>query len=189
MKAMKPTLDEKIIRQFGNKMRLRVCGICIEQNKVLLVNHRGLNSKGVFWAPPGGGMEYGASAPENLKREIKEETGLDVEVENFLFIHEYLNKPLHAVELFFSVKRLSGELGKGIDPEMKPNEQIIQDVRFIDFSEVVRIEKSSLHQLFHRTDAIEKIHERSGYFLTENFNVIQAAGKQVTEIPKACRSI
>ena len=77
---------EKIIKKFGNKLRIRVCGLCVEGGKILLVNHHSLNENGEFWGPPGGGMDYGYSAEENLKREFHEETGLHIEIENFLFM-------------------------------------------------------------------------------------------------------
>lgn len=160
------TVTDAISRQFGNKLRVRVCGICIEQGKILLVNHKGLNASGEFWAPPGGGIEFGSSAEENLIREFKEETGLIIEIDKFLFVHEYLQKPIHAIELFFSVRRLAGTLIQGTDPEMKQNEQIIHDVRFMGKDEIGLINKNNRHQIFHGINDLEKIHEVSGYYLT-----------------------
>ena len=103
-------IREKIVEQFGNKLRIRVCGLCIEDEEILLVNHHSLNKNGDFWGPPGGGMDFGQSAEENLKREFIEETGLNIEIERFLFVHEYLSPPLHAIELVFKVKRIDGTL-------------------------------------------------------------------------------
>jgi len=91
-------------------------------------------------------MEFGMSASENLKREFAEETGLTIEVKKFLFVHEYLEPPLHAVELFFRVKRLDGELTKGYDPEMTSEEQIIKEVRFIRTDELLKVPASNVHQ-------------------------------------------
>lgn len=55
-------------------------------NKILLVR----NNDASFWYIPGGGWEY---ERENILecgvREIKEETGLDVEIKKFLFLQEY----------------------------------------------------------------------------------------------------
>lgn len=55
-------------------------------NKILLVR----NNDADFWYIPGGGWEYDR---ENILecgvREIKEETGLDVEIKKFLFLQEY----------------------------------------------------------------------------------------------------
>ena len=55
-------IHDRIVEAFGNKLRVRVCGICVDENKVLLINHHSLNEGGDFWAPPGGGMDFGKSA-------------------------------------------------------------------------------------------------------------------------------
>ena len=47
-----------------------------DQGRVLLI-HRTDND---LWAPPGGGHEIGESISETVVREVKEETGYDVEV-------------------------------------------------------------------------------------------------------------
>lgn len=161
-------IQEKIIEQFGNKLRIRVCGLCIEEEKILLVNHHSLNENGDFWGPPGGGMDFGQSAEENLKREFLEETGLVVEIERFLFVHEYLSPPLHAIELIFKVKRTKGELKIGYDPEMGSDEQIIKSIRFIPFEKIIELGKNKVHQMFFNVHKISKIAELKGYFLWNN---------------------
>lgn len=158
-------LKSKIVEQFGNRLRVRVCGLCIENGEILLVNHHSLNEDGDFWGPPGGGMDFGSSAEENLKREFLEETGIDVEVEKFLFVHEYLSPPLHAVELIFKVKRIRGELIVGHDPEMENEKQIIKDVRFVSFKEISSMRRGSIHQLFHRVRSLDELDLQTGYFL------------------------
>jgi 8-oxo-dGTP diphosphatase len=161
-------IRKKIINAFGNKLRVRVCGICIENDKILLVNHQSLNEGNDFWGPPGGGMDFGQSAEENLKREFLEETGLTVEVGKFLFVHEYLSPPLHAVEMIFEVTKLHGKLTTGSDPEMGKHEQIIKNVRFVPFSEIKENKKESIHQLFHNAKDITNIGELRGYYLYRN---------------------
>ena len=51
-------------------------GFVVHEDKVLLIKHKKLE----FWLPPGGHIEKDELPIEALKREIKEETGLDVEV-------------------------------------------------------------------------------------------------------------
>lgn len=98
-------INNEIVSSFGNKLRIRVCGICIEENKILLVRHHSIGQSGILWAPPGGGMVYGETSEAALVREFVEETGLDIQVEHFLCVNEYLTPPLHAIELFFMVKK------------------------------------------------------------------------------------
>lgn len=158
-------IRQKIIEKFGDKLRVRVCGLCIEEGNVLLVNHHSLNKNNDFWGPPGGGMDFGQSAEENLRREFLEETGLIVEVEKFLFVHEYLCSPLHAIELIFKVKRKDGTLKIGIDPELEKDVQIIKDVRFISFNDIEDFGKNNIHQMFFNVKKISDIADLKGYFL------------------------
>jgi 8-oxo-dGTP diphosphatase len=147
---------------FGNQLRVRVCGVCIDQNKILLVNHHGLNH-GDFWAPPGGGLQFGETAEACLKREFKEETGLDVEIGDFLFATEFIHEPLHAVELFFLTFIKGGVLKKGVDPEMGA-EQIIQEVKFFDRLEIAQLNAGELHGIFEKAPDVLKIVDLRGYF-------------------------
>ena len=161
-------LRERIIASFGHKLRVRVCGICIEDEKILMVNHQSLNEGADFWGPPGGGMDFGISAEQNLKREFLEETGLVVDIENFLFVHEYLSPPLHAIELIFMVNRKGGNLKIGIDPEMAKNEQIIKNVEFIPFQNLKQMKKGSVHQMFEKITSIKDITLMNGFYAFRN---------------------
>ena len=109
-------MTDVVHQTFGNQLRVRICGVCVTENRILLVNHSNIGN-GDFWAPPGGGMQFGESAEACLKREFLEETGLIVEMGDFLFACELINKPLHALELFFTVILTGGRLKKGFDPE------------------------------------------------------------------------
>ncbi|WP_040664537.1 NUDIX domain-containing protein [Nafulsella turpanensis] len=160
--------DRDFIHQkYGNRLRLRVCGICIENGHILLVRHKGLGEEGELWLPPGGEAEWDSSLPDNLKREFKEETGLEISVKDFLFVHEHLQAPLHAVELFFSVQRKGGHLHRGTDPELSSQEQIIQEVRFMNFDELNRMGMKKLHALFHGCSSMEELNNKAGYFKFE----------------------
>jgi 8-oxo-dGTP diphosphatase len=160
-------MEKKIIKKFGNRLRIRVCGILVEKDRILLVKHRSLGDKGTLWAPPGGGMDYGTSAIQNLIREFREETGLFIRVGQFLFTHEFLRPPLHAVELFFEVKSMGGKLKKGKDPEMQKEEQIIEEVRFVPFVDLIKMDRSTLHQVLWDCDSYTDISGKSGYIKIE----------------------
>jgi len=153
---------------FGHKLRIRVCGICIKHNQILLVRHKGLGKEGAFWAPPGGGMVYGTTAAENLKREFEEETRLKIQVGTFLGVHEYLGPPLHTVELFFNVNITGGTLQLGTDPEMNENEQILDEVAFKDFNWILRNKGPKLHHLLNIASSSEDLVKFRGYFLRQN---------------------
>ncbi len=157
-------LNEKVKALYGHKLRVRVCGICIEQNKILLVHHRGLGRSNSLWAPPGGGMDYGEDAEQALKREFMEETGLEIILKRFLFVHEYLDPPLHGIELFFEVKKTGGQLKKGHDPELGKEDQLITETGFKDLHQLKSKEPDSLHYVLQQINDTNSILNQSGYF-------------------------
>ena len=115
--------------------RVRVAGILIEDDRILLIEHTKNNRK--YWLVPGGGVDWGESAAEALIREFKEETGLDIEVEKFLFISETIapDKQKHVINLYFKIKKVENssnimKLGE---------EKILTDLRFIPEDEIKNI--------------------------------------------------
>ncbi|RIJ41794.1 NUDIX domain-containing protein [Pontibacter oryzae] len=132
---------------FAHKLRVRVCGICIQDHNLLLVRHAKTLANDVFWAPPGGGLQYGESMQQCLIREFKEETGLDVEVSRFLFVNEFVYEPLHAIEFFFEVQVLNGELQKGTDPELDEQSQLIEEVAWMSMKEIQSIPIPDRHRV------------------------------------------
>lgn len=148
---------------FGNRLRLRVCGLCRNGDRLLMVCHRGVGKTGTFWCPPGGGAQFGETAPDALKREFKEETGLVVIVDNLLFINEFLEPPLHALELFFLVEAIDGTVQAGADPEMEADKQIIADLRWMTFDEIKACPPGDVHSLFSRCQSLDDVYQLSGY--------------------------
>jgi ADP-ribose pyrophosphatase YjhB (NUDIX family) len=90
------TFDEGRVR-FTN----RVVGIALDGDRVLL--HRTDDMQ--FWALPGGRAELLEPSPETLKREMREEIGVEVEVERLLWLAEnffvYLGQSYHELGLYF----------------------------------------------------------------------------------------
>lgn len=58
-------------------------GIIINNNEILLVKRKFPPHEGK-WAPPGGFLDDGESIGECVKREVKEETGLDVKIKGLI---------------------------------------------------------------------------------------------------------
>jgi len=141
------TTDE-VKKLYGNKIRVRACGLLMEDDGILLVRHSNIGDSGDLWLPPGGGMNYGESLEACLLREFYEETGLKVEAGPLKFVYQFIKPPFHAVEFFFEVNNPKGTLQKGYDPEMSMKKQIIQEVRHVTFSEISIIPLQHLHGIF-----------------------------------------
>ncbi|MFD3449847.1 NUDIX hydrolase [Microbacteriaceae bacterium 4G12] len=81
----------------------RVAGVFIENGHVLL--HKQINDE--HWALPGGRVEVLEDSKTALKREMQEELGLNVTVNNLLWstenFFEYNHKKFHEIGLYYSI--------------------------------------------------------------------------------------
>ncbi len=158
---------ESIEKIYGNRLRVRVCGLCIREEKILMVKHQALSKKGYFLSPPGGGLEFGEEATACLRREFVEETHLQIVVKDFLFIHEYLHPPLHALELFFRVEVCGGNLTLGQDPEMGKT-QSLDEVKYMSYEQINREKGVQLHDVFNQCSTLSELLQLKGYLKYDN---------------------
>ncbi|HVX28557.1 MAG TPA: NUDIX domain-containing protein [Parafilimonas sp.] len=70
------------------KFTIRVYGILMDENKKVLVSDEFIRGD-YFTKFPGGGLELGEGTRDCLKREFKEETGLDVIVGEHIYTTDY----------------------------------------------------------------------------------------------------
>ncbi len=134
---------------FEKKVRVRVCGVLEKDNEILLLKHLRIGPGGYLWSPPGGGVEFGQSLVETLKREFLEETHLRIEVEEHLFTNEHLDDVHHAIEFFFRVRLLSGDLKLGEDPELASDRQMLADAQFFSSQALKNLPLDTVHAAFH----------------------------------------
>ena len=98
--------------------RLAVRGIVMREGRLLLVN--AWKGKDHIWCAPGGGVEPHSSLPDNLAREIHEETGLTVRVGAPCLVNEFHDPDhdFHQVDVYFRCTLIAGDTeGDWTDPE------------------------------------------------------------------------
>ncbi|MUK87959.1 NUDIX domain-containing protein [Ornithinibacillus sp. L9] len=104
--------------------------ICVSEDKKLLMV-RGAGSD--VWAVPSGGIEKGETPEECCVREVKEETGYDVEVIKSLFVKETEIKGINVKTYYFEVKKIGTSAG------IKDPDNIIVEVDWKSHSELQRV--------------------------------------------------
>jgi len=97
-----------------------VRAIIIEDDKTLLIKRT--KEGRVYWVFAGGEVEAGETDEEAMKREAKEELGLEVKVGR-LFHRMKSNKPEYKKcdEYYFLCDIVSGQAGTGQGPEYQPD--------------------------------------------------------------------
>lgn len=126
-------------RSLENRIRVRSCGVLIEDGKLFLVELLSPVTNRWVWIPPGGEVEFGESLEEAVVREFKEETGLNISVDRRLEVNQVINPPIHAIEVYFLVNRKGGEFALGKDPELDSDSQILRNIGFFSKNELLKM--------------------------------------------------
>lgn len=71
-----------------NKFNIRVYGILVNDKKQVLVSDEYIRG-GFYTKFPGGGLEFGEGTRECLKRELREELGIDSRIEEHIYTTDY----------------------------------------------------------------------------------------------------
>ncbi|MAO64390.1 MAG: NUDIX hydrolase [Balneola sp.] len=127
-------------RSVNNRIRIRSCGVLIEDGRLLLVELLSPVTESWIWIPPGGEVNFGESLEEAVIREFQEETGLKVSIDQLLEVNEVIKPPIHAVEVYFVVNREGGKLALGMDPELAADAQILRNIGFFTKNEIREME-------------------------------------------------
>lgn len=82
--------------------RIAVRAVIVHDDRLLLVNaYKGRTD---LWCAPGGGAEAHSSLPDNLRREVCEETGLTVTVGPVCLVNEFHDpaRDYHQIDIYFA---------------------------------------------------------------------------------------
>ena len=134
--------------------RLAVRAIVLHEDRLLMVN-AWPNGQSDLLCAPGGGVEPGASLPDNLAREVMEETGLRIAVGAPCLVNEFHDPDsgFHQVDVYFRCHLL--------DPPETPDgwtdpEAIVTERLWLSRAELEtrRFKPDSLPQVAFQTGAI-----------------------------------
>ena len=130
-------------RHYPSQPLIGVGAIIMNRNKMLIVKRANEPAKGL-WSVPGGVVELGEQLHEALKREVKEETGLEVseprlvDVVNYIRFGEKDGVKYHYVIIDYIVTSKGGKVNAASDAD---------DLKWVPFQEV---EKYNLTESFRR---------------------------------------
>jgi ADP-ribose pyrophosphatase YjhB (NUDIX family) len=98
-------------------------------DKFLLGKRNKKNANGL-WVIPGGGIDWGETALNAGKREIKEETNLDIDIKRFLCVKEIIatHADYHTVVFF--------HLAEPSDPDQLRSSDDVSEVGFFTVPEI-----------------------------------------------------
>lgn len=124
--------------------RLAVRAIIMHEDRLLLVN-AWPNGKSDLMCAPGGGVERGSSLPENLLREVHEETGLAIEVGAPCLVNEFHDPTgsFHQVDVYFRCTLLSAP---ALDHSWQDVDRVVTDRRWVTRAQMaeLRVKPDSL---------------------------------------------
>ena len=109
--------------------RIRVSGILKKDDKILFVKHRKKGEE--YYLLPGGGVDFGETFEEALKREFKEEVNIEISVDKMCIISEGVDPKgeKHIINLVFLVEYVSGEI-------VLPDEERIVGIEYLTISDL-----------------------------------------------------
>ncbi len=126
--------------------KVDIRGLVLSPDQKILLVKESADGK---WALPGGWADVGHSPKEVIVKEIREETGLEVQAENLLAVfdkkmHAHPPQPFYVYKMAFFCRALSTQITKGFD---------VLDVGYFDIAELPelsedRILKSQIELLY-----------------------------------------
>lgn len=116
--------------------RLAVRAIIVEAGRLLVVN-AWPDGQSPLMCAPGGGVEVGSSLPDNLIREVHEETGLDIDVGDVCLVNEFHDpgSQFHQVDVYF---RCTVRPGSPRPADWTDSEAIVTERRWLSAAQLAQ---------------------------------------------------
>lgn len=118
--------------------RISVRGIVLHEGKLLCVRLKAykdhLKRDNSYWCLPGGGLDEGEALLDGVKREMLEETGIEAQIGELLYVQQFAHGDKDYLEFFFHITNSHDYLA--IDLASSSHGQAeIEEIEFINPSE------------------------------------------------------
>lgn len=109
--------------------------IADEDNKILML--RQTHDDTDIWMVPGGAIEEGENSVDAAVREVREETGLEIDITGMAWRIEEVSPERGQRFVNYMFGRVTGgELKLGMDPELDEDAQVIRELAFMNKEEI-----------------------------------------------------
>jgi ADP-ribose pyrophosphatase YjhB (NUDIX family) len=125
--------------------RVRATGVLVEDGKVLLVRQQTGKRE---WSLPGGEIQPGETLANAVRRELREETGVEVEIDGLLFVAEVPDASAPLLHITMRVRKCGGALRVTANADRNP----ITDVRLVAVDELTALGFSETFASLVRSD-------------------------------------
>jgi len=124
-----PFLPQEDFEWVESMVPITCIDIIVKENRKVLLGKRNTYPYKGLWHIPGGLLYFNETIKDAIKRIAKREIGLDVEIVNFLSIHEYIDEDPrgHFIGLAYIVKSIGGKI---IENEFNSDLQFFDNVPY-----------------------------------------------------------
>lgn len=112
------------------------CAGIIRRGQEILLGRRDKEPARGLWVLPGGGVDFGETFADTLRRELVEEAGIQIEVEGVFKVYELVNPPdEHRIIVYLNARHREGEPMASSD---------LSDIKFFDREQLKEMSASKL---------------------------------------------
>ncbi len=122
-------------------------GAIVWRDDQVLLIRRGKAPRKGEWSIPGGRIEFGEMMRFACQREVREETGCEIEIAGLCDVIDSVLEGVHAVLIDFNARWISGEPTAGDDADEALFVKLADVKKYVTWNETLRVIKLSAQQM------------------------------------------